>query len=688
MRKLSMVIGGILVLLVAVVVIAPFVIPVETVKDQARQAVKEQTGRELIMGDVRLSLFPTVAIEIDDVAFANAPGAAAAQMATLKQLAVEVQIMPLLGGEIVVDRFVLIDPIINLEIDEKGKPNWVFETSGAATAPGSAPASGSAGGGPSEITLGDVRLENGTFKYTDLQSGKAETLDNVNMTVKLPSLDAPMSADGKVTWHDQVIELALNIAKPRALTAGGATGVQADVTSDPLTLGFDGDITMGDPLAVAGAVKLDVPSLRDLAAWAGQPLDIPGDGFGPFAIAGKLDMKGAKIAFNDATVRFDAINGTGMVAIDTGGKVPAIQARLDVEELNINPYLPPEDKDGGMASTPAPGGGAAGGGAVADWSDDPIDFAPMKLVNADLGFSAKAIVARDIKIGRSAVTVVLNGGKLVTELKELQLYEGNGAARIVVDASSGKGASIEKTFSLSSVQAQPLLTDAAGFDRLLGTADAKMTARTNGSTERQLVSALQGDGSVTFLDGAISGFNLAAMLRNFNPVALTKGFDNSEKTDFAELSATYKITNGVLKNDDLKLLAPLLRVTGAGTVDMPKRTVDYKATPKLVASLEGQSGAADKSGITVPMIVSGPWTNVIVRPDLASMVTQGLTDPSNIMEKVDGLKEGGAGAVKGVLQGIVGGGSSPAPATTTTPAPSDGAATPNPADALKGLFGR
>ena len=687
MRKLFMIFGAILILLVGVIVIAPFVIPVDTFKEQIRAQVQQQTGRELAMGDVRLSFFPRIAIEVDDVAFANAPGATAPEMATLKQLAVVVQVMPLLSGEVAVDRFVMVDPVINLEIDEAGKANWTFGTAGAAPAPASeAPASG--GGGPSQITLGDVRLENGTLNFTDRQSGTSETLKDVNLTVKLPSLDAPMSAEGKVGWHDETVEILANVARPRALTEGGATAVKADVKSDPITFGFDGDVTINPALAVGGTVKLDVPSVRELAAWTGQPLDFPGEGFGPMSIAGTLDMKGSTIAFNDAAVRFDAINGTGMVTLDTGGNVPSVQARLDVETLDVNPYLPPEQEGGAASSGGGSSSGGAAGGGAQEWSDDPIDFSAMKLVNADLGFSAKAIVVREIKIGPSAVSVVLKDGRLVTELKEMQLYDGTGTGRIVVDASGGKDAAIDKSFTLSGVQAQPLLTDAADFDRLLGKADAKMAAQTRGGTERQLVSNLQGDGSISFLDGAIKGFNLAAMLRNFNPSALTQGFNDAEQTDFAELSGTYKITNGVLANDDLKMLAPLLRVTGAGTVDMPKRTVDYKATPKLVATIEGQSGAADKSGITVPMIITGPWSNVTVRPDLAGMLTEGLTDPSKIQDTVKGLQEGGTGAVKGLVDGITGGGASSESGTPApTPAPG-GSAIPNPTDALKGLFGK
>ncbi|MBI2584688.1 MAG: AsmA family protein, partial [Rhodospirillales bacterium] len=61
--------------------------------------VKTATGREMMIAgklDVKISLTPALAVE--GVTFANAPWGSRAQMATLKQLAAEVELLPLLTG--------------------------------------------------------------------------------------------------------------------------------------------------------------------------------------------------------------------------------------------------------------------------------------------------------------------------------------------------------------------------------------------------------------------------------------------------------------------------------------------------------------------------------------------------------------------------------------------------------------
>ena len=88
-------------------------------------------------------------------------------------------------------------------------------------------------------------------------------------------------------------------------------------------------------------------------------------------------------------------------------------------------------------------------------------------------------------------------------------------------------------------------------------------------------------------------------------------------------------------------MAPLIRMTGEGTIPLPPRTVDYQVKPKLVGSLEGQGGESDLAGVAVPIKVTGPWHDISYRPDLAGALTDQIKDPGALLEKVpdgDSLK--------------------------------------------------
>jgi AsmA protein len=408
--------------------------------------------------------------------------------------------------------------------------------------------------------------------------------------------------------------------------------------------------------------------VRKLAAWAGSPLDAPGTGFGPLKIAGTVDLDGQKIAFREAQLAFDEIKGTGDFRFDGSGQRPYANAKLALETLDLNPYLPPEGAKAGGTAQPAPAPSAQGAApSQQGWSDDPIDVSGLRQADADLDFTVGGLMARKLKVGKSHIGVTLKNGRLVADLTEMALYGGNGKAKNTANAAERVPA-IGLSFDLSGLQANPFLSDAIDLDRLEGTANASIDVQGRGASQRQIVSSLDGAGKVQFLDGAVRGINLAAMVRNIQGAFLDPEARKQQKTDFAELAGTYTIKSGILSNQDLELKSPLLRVTGKGTVNLPQQTVNYRVEPKAVASTTGQGGATDVSGVMVPVIVEGPWDNLSYKPDLAGAI-------------------GGVAKEKALeqLQKVIPGGGSTGTGTQGSPAPS---LPTSPTDTLRRMLGR
>ena len=307
---------------------------------------------------------------------------------------------------------------------------------------------------------------------------------------------------------------------------------------------------------------------------------------------GTVAVDGAVYGVKDADIKLDAIAAKGSFTADTGGAKPYLNGQLAVGDLDVNPYLPAESESGGTAADkPATADAGAQG-----WSEEPMDFSGLKAANLDFDLTVDSILIRKIQIGKGALALKLKDGIFTADLKELALYEGTGSGSVTLDA-SGKVPSLKKSFSLEGVQAQPLLADAAGFDRLAGTAQADYTIAARGLSQLDMVKNLNGKGGVKFANGAIVGINLAAMVRNVSTAFLDSSAGETQKTDFSELSGTFTIANGLLKNDDLSLQSPLLRVNGAGTSDLPARTLDYRVEPKFAATLEGQGGAQKVAGV-------------------------------------------------------------------------------------------
>jgi AsmA protein len=659
MKKLLIGVAIVIVLLIAVVVAAPFFIPVDTVTAEVVSRVKATTGRDLkIGGKVSFSILPILGVEANNVSFSNPPGAGSPDMAKFAKLQVALKFWPLLRKEVEVDKLVLVDPVIALEVDKQGRPNWQFgEKAPAATArPGQPTPAAGTGGGLGELTLEDVRLENGQVSYLDQRSGEKLVLEQIAMKLSLPNLDSPLTADGSLVYRAEKLSLSVGLANPRNFMDGKSTGLTLKLASKPVNADFKGNVTGSTPLKLDGAVDLQVPSVRGLAQWAGTPLNAPGSGFGPLAISGKASVAGPKIAFSEAKLSLDNIKGTGELALDTGGVRPAVKGRLDVDKLDVNPYLPPETPSKPAASGGAGGGtGAASSGGAAkssDWSDQPIDVSALKAADADFALSAGSILYRKLQIGKSALGLHLKDGRFEADLTELALYKGGGKGKMVVDG-SGAVPGISSDFNLKDVQIEPLLKDYMDMDRLSGVGAFDIAVTGHGKSEREIISSLGGKGDFNLANGVIKGMNLVGMVKNVGN-AFESSSKGADQTDFASLTGTFTITSGVLHNNDLQLKSAEIPMTGAGTVDLPKRSVQYKVTPKVVGI------------VAVPVDISGPWDNLHYAPDLAGMVG----DPSKLLKggaqgAGELLKGGGKGAgdllksapggVGDALQGILGG---------------------------------
>jgi AsmA protein len=407
-------------------------------------------------------------------------------------------------------------------------------------------------------------------------------------------------------------------------------GAKLSVDGDILRANFTGTVET-QTSKVAGNVELRSSSARQLATRAGFAL--PGDnGFGPLAITGALNAVPSRIAFDNVRIALDGMNGSGDLTLTTGAK-PYAKASLSLDRLNVNPYL------GGGG-----GGGSGAGGTVAPWSDSAIDASALRAIDADLAFAVNALNVGGLNIGRSVLDFALKGGKLTANLKQMALYGGDGKGVVTLNG-AGSAPEIALDVALAGIRAEPLLTDAAGFNRLSGTGNMTLKLTGAGRSQRAIMSGLDGTIAMKLEDGAIKGVDLAAVARTIQSALSRSAVGAAAKTDFAEFSASLVIKNGVGRNDDLRLLNPFVRLSGAGTVDIARQTLDYRIDPRAVRSSEGQGGKNDLKGIGIPFLIKGPWSRLSYAPDLTGLTNTAIDsiikgeDPLEAIKNQTGLDQ-------------------------------------------------
>ncbi|MGH8720883.1 MAG: AsmA-like C-terminal region-containing protein, partial [Burkholderiales bacterium] len=156
--------------------------------------------------------------------------------------------------------------------------------------------------------------------------------------------------------------------------------------------------------------------------------------------------------------------------------------------------------------------------------------------------------------------------------------------------------------------------DLMARDALEGRGEVSVDLAAAGPTVNALKKSLAGSARVALKDGAVKGINLTEALRKTRAAFGSKSAreqpsDTSQRTDFSAMSASFVVQDGVARNDDLDVRAPLLRVGGAGDIDIGNSQLDYLAKAAVVATSKGQSGAdlEHLAGLTIPVKLTGPF---------------------------------------------------------------------------------
>src|ERR1700688_3190974 len=97
--------GGISILIIAGLLTVWVLVNPNDYKDRIAAAVKESTGRELILkGDIKLSVFPWVALELGPASLGNPPGFGAEPFLAFLRAAARALLFPLLAQPLEMDR--------------------------------------------------------------------------------------------------------------------------------------------------------------------------------------------------------------------------------------------------------------------------------------------------------------------------------------------------------------------------------------------------------------------------------------------------------------------------------------------------------------------------------------------------------------------------------------------------------
>jgi AsmA protein len=509
---------------------------------------------------------------------------------------------------------------------------------------------------------------------------------------------APSSGDAATNDvsidHVKVIDGAVVFTNLRDRVENRIGGIDADATiGAERQITFTGSARSGEhPLKFDIKAALPAGSMERRNISVELTLDSPGLIGRSLSAKAQVRANGAVLAINGLSGTLDGVQFNGWASVDLASK-PLVKLDLDFQRLDLG------TPSRGAASQPAK-----------PWSNEPVNLAGLNYVDAQIRISAAELNVGDARFAPAAVDAALGGGVLKAQFSHLGVYGGEADGELTVDVSGSNPNYILRS-DLAGVRALPLLSGLADFDKIDGKMQAKLAFRSSGLSQRAIVSALSGTAFVVFQDGAIRDLNIAKMIRSLTSGTLSGWQEGRDQTtDLTQLSASFRVEQGQATTNDLTLAGPLVRMTGAGTVDLAARTLAFRVEPKLVMTTEGQGSAANPVGLGIPVAIEGPWAEPRIYPEMAGMLDNPDAAYARLKEMGKGLfgqggRIGSGGAMSDQFGGKLGetlgnllqqglGSRSTAPAQAAPASPQDQLKPPppdqeSPMDGImKQLFGR
>lgn len=625
-----------LVAIVVAIVVAGVIVLVSMDFNQYRgliaEKAKEATGRELtIAGNLELNISLQPTISVAGVTFANAVWGSRPAMVKLERLEAEVELLPLITGDIQVNRVILVGLDALLETDAKGRSNWEFQA--AAEPKAAAPSEGAA----TIPVVKKVRAERVRVTYRDGKTGEKIVAVVDSLDLGADSLSSPLKLRLTGSYNGAAYQAAGEVGALSALAAGEPFPV--DLTAEALgaTLAVKGSIDQ--PQAGKGidlGLKLAVSRLAHTMKRAAALVPaLKGAGPVPavaMTLSGNLKDRAGGYSLDGLGLKLGTSDLSGRLSVALGGARPKLDADLSSTLLDVDALLGPAKK--GAPAKPAPAR-KAGDGRV--FPNDPLPLDGLKAADAHIRFGGRKIRAGGVEITDVSVTLALNGGRLRVKPFAATVSGGKIGGEVTLDGRA-KAATLDARIKVAGLDHGVLLKKMRITDIVTGKMDLDAELAGKGGSVRQLMAGLGGRLRLVTENGKIDSSVLnvisADVLAAANPFAESKGDKNLRCAVIH-----FDIKRGQAAAKTLLVETGGISLIGKGGIDLAREKLDLAFNPR--------SRKANLVMAVIPFTVGGTLGSPRVLPDAAAVA-------KGIASTAASIATGGLSTLLGAAAGATG----------------------------------
>ncbi|MEE8515262.1 MAG: AsmA family protein, partial [Alphaproteobacteria bacterium] len=506
---------------------------------------------------------------------------------------VRVRLLPLLFGDIEIERLILIEPDILLETDRKGRGNWNFEQN-ATPAPAA-----DGGGAPAALPRFDeLLIKDGVLSYHDGVTGKTTRLSLKRLEGHGAGASAPLRLEIDGAFDKTGFKMRSVLGPLSRLTKDGPYPVELEATAAGATVTIKG--TVDTPMKPKGAdftFRAEGKDLARLGALAAT--DLPSRSW---RIAAKLVYEPGIVTVKelDAAIGKSALKGAA--SLNLAGARPKLKGKFTLPLIDLADFTAPEGKKAKATKTPT------GGGKKRLFSAEPLPLDGLKAMDADVTIHAGRIVANGAELRGVDARIKLAGGRLRIQPLMAGLAGGGISGDISLDAAA-KVPAVKAKLVLKKIDVGALLKDMKISDQIKGKIDLDVNVRGGGRSLGAMMASLGGRASLVMGKGSVdSGYVdlIGADLLQFaaSPQGMTR---------VNCLVARFNIAKGIATANGLLFDTERMTVRGEGNINLGAEKIRLKFTPK--------PKQRSLINVAVPWWVTGDLASPSVTPDETAIAT-------------------------------------------------------------------
>ncbi|WP_319024878.1 AsmA family protein [Nisaea sediminum] len=369
---------------------------------------------------------------------------------------------------------------------------------------------------------------------------------------------------------------SLALAATLVSAQSGALAVDATMDLDGGQLGVKGTVdTSGAMPKLALDTRYTHPDVVALIRSFAPGYTPEKRDLGPVKVETRLEGTTENLAINGLKLGAGPLSLTGNATLALKEPRPKLTLAAETGAVAIDPWLPKgaARPSGGVApAVPVKSGARA-------WSRETIDTSGLLAADADVSLKAKQVQYGAYLFDNLDLAATLENGALTVSRLTSGLFGGtvDGTANLRHAATP----SAEMTLKIKNADVRQAAMSAADVAQVTGTLDYETALQTSGRSEFALVSGLQGSGNMAVRNGTVEGFDLPAVSeqlkqldRSVDFLVLAQKAMSGGTTPFESLTASYRITDGVLRSEDIALKSRAAEGRGTAVVNLPPQEMD------------------------------------------------------------------------------------------------------------------